>query len=112
VIKGIDLRGAAVHEQEDDPLGPRRVVARPRGEGVLGLVRRLGRESRQGHVPEAGAGTLQHLSPRHPTVHELLRFSLQFRNSTTRNSVQPNMAWHTAVQASVSGSGFWARAWR
>ena len=34
VIEGVDLRGAAMHEQEDDALGPRGKMRRARGQRI------------------------------------------------------------------------------
>ena len=37
VIEGVDLRGTAVHEEEDHPVGARGEVRRVRGERVAGI---------------------------------------------------------------------------
>jgi hypothetical protein len=56
-VEGVDLRGAPLHEQENDALGPRGEVRILGGEGLGGLSRRLfARQHRgQGQVTESGA---------------------------------------------------------
>ena len=78
VVERIDLADAALHEQEDDPLGPGGEVRRPRGQRVAGAIhpprpaRRPGRPGPGGRSrtrrPSAGldggSGRTRHRSPR------------------------------------------------
>jgi hypothetical protein len=60
-VEGVDLGGAAVHEQEDDALRPRGVVrSLPIGDGGGRLV---GEEGGEGHSAEAVGALLEHLAP-------------------------------------------------
>src|SRR5262249_5987320 len=61
VVEGINLRGAAVHEQEDDTPGARLVVAGLRSERVPDLGRAC-EEVGEGEIAEPDAGRLQELA--------------------------------------------------
>jgi hypothetical protein len=80
VVEGVDLRRAAVHEQEDHPLGPRGEVGGPLGEGPgrVGIEQRwpksvrrrpgqgeaLRKHRREGDAAEADAAASKHLATR------------------------------------------------
>src|SRR5206468_4086928 len=68
VVEGIDMAGAALHAQEDDPLGLRREVGRLRAERVGlrvgGLRGLLVCEGREREVAEPGRGGLEQLATR------------------------------------------------
>ena len=68
-IEGIHLRGPALHEQEDDAPGLRRVVRRPAGGGVtrpgrrcIGTVEPVGQEGGEGHRAESAGAAPEHLA--------------------------------------------------
>ena len=65
-VEGIDVRDAAVHEQEDDAPGPGREVRRPGGQRV-GTARRFalagtalgGEQAEEGHMAKAAGDAAQ-----------------------------------------------------
>jgi hypothetical protein len=76
VVERIDLGGAAVHEQEDDAFGARRMVRRFGGQGILLIG--LGREAGECKISKARSGGLQELSAAYSLEHASLLNELTF----------------------------------
>ena len=128
VVVGIDVADAALHEQEDDPLGLRGEVRRLRGErvGGRGLVRSSRPGEGEGAEPAAGAGEpfaagdgrawpvfrRAGSSLRGPPVESLATHrsgprrlgAARANQSTYRKSADANSAWNTAAHASFGSS--------
>ena len=66
VVEGIDVRGRALHREEDDAFRPGREMRLARGERTGGLLRRHCAESRKGEVAESARKSLEGLTTRHP----------------------------------------------
>src|SRR6185436_7580974 len=90
VVEGVDLRRAAVHEEEDDPPGPRRMMG-----DAARFVRGCQGGQREGS--EARRDGLQQLTPGKEIAHALLP-----GQSTKRNSALQKTLWQRAAQASSS----------
>jgi hypothetical protein len=66
VVEGVDLRGAAVHEQEDDALGAGGEVGGADGEGIGGGAGLFeAEEAGQGEGAEAGGGGVEEVAAGH-----------------------------------------------
>ena len=78
-VERVDVRNAAVHEQEHDPLGPRREVRLLRSQRIRAphcgaaarrrAVRLLCQQPQQGHMTEAAGGGSQNIASREEGAH-------------------------------------------
>ena len=64
VIKGVEVRRAALHREEDDAFGAGGEVRRLGQERALVRRRRTGAEAREGEIAEAGGDALEHVAAR------------------------------------------------
>ncbi len=62
MVEGVNVRGAALHREEDDALGPRGEVRLARGEGIGCFLRGDRAEGREGEVAESAREGLQGLA--------------------------------------------------